>query len=73
MPKRVKKNKKAKIPKHGRSEKDVRKDIGLQSFSPNVPLGNNDPTVVQGVMYGGMPNRSRKAAGGLRVQRGKRG
>lgn len=71
MPKN-KGSKKAKgIPKHGRSEADVSRDLGLQNYSADVPLGNTDPTVVQGVMYGGMPNRSRAARGGLRQYRGK--
>lgn len=76
MPKKsVKKNtKKAKgaIPKYGRSEKHVQKDLGLQQYSSDVPLGNTDPTEVQGVMYGGMPNASRKATGRLRAYKGKR-
>lgn len=67
------KPKSKKIPKWGRSEKDVRKDMGLRSYSSDVPIGNTGPTVVQGKMYGGMPNRSRKAMGGLRTQRGRRG
>lgn len=55
MPKKQNKKapaKKAKIPKHGRSESDVLKEIGLHSYAGDVPLGNNSPTVVQGVMYG---------------------
>lgn len=77
MPKKKssKKSKKAsrKVPPWGRSEQHVQADLGLHSYSGDVPLGNNNPTVVQGVMFGGMPNRSRKAAGGLREWRGKRG
>jgi hypothetical protein len=70
MPKR---KKKAKIPKYGRPLKDVQKDMGLKNYSSNVPLGNTDPTVVRGKLYGNMPNQSRKATGRLRVQKGKRG
>lgn len=76
MPKERKPNKskkaKRKIPKWGRSESHVQKDMGLHKYSADVPLGNNDPTVVQGVMYGGMPNASRKATGGLRTWKGRR-
>jgi len=67
-------NKKAKrdIPPWGRSEKHVQKDLGLRKFSGDVPLGNTDPTVVQGKLYGaggsGMNNR---ATGGLRQYRGR--
>lgn len=73
MPKKkAAKSKKANgIPKYGRPEADVRKDIGLQSFAADVPLGNTDPTVVRGVMYGGMPNFSRMARGNLRTYKGK--
>lgn len=68
-----KKAKSKSIPKHGRSEKHVQADLGLRKFSSDVPLGNNDPTVVHGKLYGGMPNKSRVARGRLRQQRGKRG
>lgn len=71
MPKKQSQSKKAKIPKHGRSESDVRKDMGLQDFAADVPLGNTDPTVVFGKLYGNMPNNSRMARGGLRQFRGK--
>lgn len=67
-----KKAKKGSIPSYGRPEKHVQKDLGLRKFSSDVPLGNTDPTVVQGKLYGGMPNRSRIARGALRQQRGKR-
>lgn len=76
MPKKRSKKKKAKkgdIPKYGRPEKSVRKELGLRTYSADVPLGNNDPTVVRGVMYGGMPNSSRRAVGNLKQQRGRRG
>lgn len=73
VPKKKAQKAKGAIPKYGRPEKHVQKDLGLQKFSSNVPLGNNDPTVVQGVMYGGMPNSSRRARGPLRQQQGKRG
>lgn len=63
--------KRKKIPKWGRSEKDIDRERG-RSWSADVPIGNNDPTVVRGVMYGGMPNASRRAKGALRQQRGKR-
>lgn len=71
-----KKSPKKKIPKHGRSYSDVVKDVsmgGLEDYSADVPLGNTDPTVVQGVIWGGMPNASRMAKGRLRQFRGKRG
>lgn len=72
MPKKQPASKKAKkIPRHGRSQSDVRNDMGLQDFAGNVSLGGNDPTVRFGVMYGGMPNFSRMARGGLREFRGK--
>lgn len=75
MPKKRSKKKKASdpIPKHGRSEKSVRKELGLRKFSADVPLGNTSPTVVRGVMYGGMPNASRRATGRMYEQRGRRG
>lgn len=68
-----KKAKKGSIPRHGRPEKHVQADLGLRKFTTDVPLGNNDPTVVQGKLYGGMPNKSRVARGRLHAQRGKRG
>lgn len=74
MPKGKKAQKKAKskIPPWGRSEKHVRRDMGLHdNFAADVPIGNTDPTVVQGRLYGGMPNRSRKATGGLKQLKGK--
>lgn len=61
---------KGKIPRYGRSRTEVRDDL-LRAYSADVPLGNNNPTVVQGELYGGMPNRSRMARGGLRQLRGK--
>lgn len=74
MPRKASKKKKAKskIPPWGRSEKHVQKDMGLRKFSTDVPLGNTDPTMVQGKLYGngGVPNRASR--GGLRQQRGKR-
>lgn len=69
--KKAKKSTKGKIPKHGRSESDVLKEIGLHSYAGDVQLGNTGPTVVQGVMYGGMPNEPRRARGGLRQFPGK--
>lgn len=72
MPKKKAKKKKS-IPLHGRDSDKVDRDLGLHKYSTDVPLGNNDPTVVQGKLYGGMPNRSRKATGNLRAQRGRRG
>lgn len=64
--------KKRKIPTYGRKEKHVKKDIdSLRNYSADVHLGNTDPTVVQGKIYGGMPNRSRMARGGLKKQRGR--
>lgn len=76
MPKERKPNtaKKAKrkIPPWGRSEKHVQKDMGLRKFSADVPLGNTNPTMVQGKMVGGMPNNSRKATGRLKTLAGKR-
>lgn len=68
-----KKSKKAKrkVPPWGRKEAHVSGDLGLHSYSSDVPIGNTGPTVVQGVMYGGMPNKSRKATGRLKVQKGK--
>lgn len=65
------KKKKRKVPPWGRSESKLNKDVGIDSYSPDVPLGNTGPTVVQGVMYGGMPNKSRKATGRLKAQKGK--
>lgn len=70
MPKR-KKQKKGKIPPWGRSEADLDRER-LRTSSADVPLGNTDPTVVRGVMYGGMPNASRMARGPVRQYRGKR-
>lgn len=73
--KRGKKAKKARrdIPPWGRSVNDIAGDLGLQDFSADVPLGNTDPTVVQGVMDDQeMPNYSRMARGRLVRQRGKR-
>lgn len=70
-----KKTKRKKVPRWGRSEKDLKKDMGMgdaHDYSADVPLGNTDPTMVQGVMYGGMPNASRQARGRLRTQKGKR-
>lgn len=63
---------KRKIPKWGRSEKQLRNDPGLRKFSADVPLGNTDPTMVQGKMVGGMPNNSRKATGRLKPLAGRR-
>lgn len=61
-----------KIPSYGRKRSQVSKDLGLHTFSADVPLGNTDPTVVQGKMYNqNLPNASRTAKGGLRSQRGK--
>ncbi len=65
------KGKNKKIPKWGRSRKEVNKDLGLRQFSHDVPLGNTDPTVVQGTLGGGMPNASRRAKGRLTQQKGK--
>lgn len=70
MPKNGKKQRK--IPKHGRSLGEINEELGLQTYSADVPIGNTDPTVVQGVMHGGMPNASRRAKGRLRELRGKR-
>lgn len=64
---------KKKVPKWGRKESEITAALDAEhGYSADVPLGNTDPTMVQGVMYGGMPNASRRAAGSLRVQRGKR-
>jgi hypothetical protein len=72
MPKRKAKKTKKRIPPEGRPLKEVQKDMQrLRKFSTDVPIGNTDPTVVRGKLYGGMPNHP--ARGGLRVQRGKRG
>lgn len=70
MAKGKKDKSKRKVPPWGRKESAVQQDVGL-NYSHDVPLGNTDPTVVQGVMYGGMPNKSRKATGGLKKQKGK--
>lgn len=65
--------KKKKIPKHGRSQSEIQSDYSaLHGWSDDVPLGNTDPTVVHGKMVGGMPNKSRRATGGLRVEKGRR-
>lgn len=77
MPKGKKaENKKANrtVPPWGRPEKHVRKDEGLRKFSANVPLGNTDPTVVQGKMYGGGgsgSNYASRSRGNLRQYRGR--
>lgn len=68
---RGKKKKAGKIPPWGRSESEIRAEMELETYSPNVPLGNNNPTIVQGVIYGGMPNDPRMARGRLRTERGK--
>jgi len=61
-----------KIPTYGRKRSEVYADIGLHTYATSVPLGNTDPTVVQGKMYNqNIPNATRKATGGLRSQRGK--
>lgn len=63
----------AKIPKHGRKESAVAKSIGLHTYSSDVPLGNTDPTMVQGTLLGngGVPNGSQRATGRLRAYKGK--
>lgn len=65
--------KRKKIPKHGRKESHVLKDMARDAaqFSGDVPLGNTGPTVVQGVLEGGMPNKSRMARGRLKAQKGR--
>lgn len=71
MPK--KKRKQGKVPSYGRSQNEIDSDYSsLRGNSADVPLGNTDPTVVQGMMYGGMPNASRRATGGLRELKGRR-
>lgn len=69
MPSRKKKATKA--PPWGRSEQEIKNELYPEMFANDVPLGNNDPTVVQGVIYGGMPNYPRMARGRLRTFRGK--
>lgn len=72
--KRVKKAKSSrKIPPWGRKKADLKGDMdaGLHSVSANVPLGNTGPTVVRGVMYGGVNNSSNRSTGPLRSYRGK--
>ena len=72
-PKKKKASKGVKIPKHGRSSKEIDRDFKrLRDYSADVPLGNTDPTVVYGKMVGGMPNKSRKATGGLKKLKGRR-
>lgn len=66
----AKKGKARSIPSWGRSQAALDAETP-HSFAADVPLGNNSPTVVQGVMWGGMPNRSRQAKGPLRQYRGK--
>lgn len=63
----------AKIPKHGRKEGQVAKSIGLHSYASSVPLGNTDPTMVQGTLrgHGGVPNAPGRSTGRLRTYRGK--
>lgn len=74
MPRSPKKKSKAErdVPPWGRSQEDLDREFGLLDFSADVPLGNTDPTVVQGVIYGGMPEGSGASRGRLRTQRGKR-
>lgn len=63
-----------KVPPWGRKESKIKKDLGLHNYSADVPLGNTDPTVVQGKLYsGGGSGMNRPARGGLRRQKGKRG
>jgi hypothetical protein len=52
-------SKKKAIPKGGRKRSEVVKDLGLHAYSGDVPLGNNNPTMVEGILWGhgGVPNR----------------
>lgn len=77
MPKKAnkvrKKKSSGKIPKHGRPEKHVQRELGL-NYSANVPLGNTGPTVVQGKLIGGGGSgRNIRSTGRLRTLKGKRG
>lgn len=75
MPKKKKSTKGKKIPPHGRSQSEVDREYrALRGWSDDVPLGNTDPTVVRGNLtgHGGVPNKPRRATGGLRVERGRR-
>ncbi len=62
-----------KVPPWGRSEREIEKESsGPSDFAADVPIGNTDPTVVHGVLEGGMPRGSGAAKGRLKTQRGKR-
>lgn len=44
---------------------------GPGRYSSDVPIGTNQPTMVQGTLIGGMPNWNRMSRGRLQTQKGK--